>query len=102
MQTKHFEDQDRVNNKHERRIRDKRDELVAFYKIEDLKDEIARVVGEYVLDVRDFRSGNKNKILADIYEMTRKRFQLARYRRSHRRISRDLLWSRSRTSRPVN
>jgi predicted AlkP superfamily phosphohydrolase/phosphomutase len=44
-----------------------------------LKDEIARVVGEYVLDVRDFRSGNKNKILADIYEMTRKRFQLARH-----------------------
>jgi predicted AlkP superfamily phosphohydrolase/phosphomutase len=45
----------------------------------DLKDEIARVVGEYVLDVRDFRSGNKIKILADIYEMTRKRFQLARH-----------------------
>ena len=31
------------------------------------------------MDVRDFRSGNKNKILADIYEMTRKRFQLARH-----------------------
>jgi predicted AlkP superfamily phosphohydrolase/phosphomutase len=45
----------------------------------ELKDEIARVVGEYVLDVRDFRSGNKSKILADIYEMTRKRFQLARH-----------------------
>jgi predicted AlkP superfamily phosphohydrolase/phosphomutase len=45
----------------------------------ELKDEIASVVGEYVLDVRDFRSGNKNKILADIYEMTRKRFQLARH-----------------------
>ena len=45
----------------------------------DLKDEIAQVVGEYVLDVRDFRSGNKIKILADIYEMTRKRFQLARH-----------------------
>ena len=45
----------------------------------ELKDEIVRVVGEYVLDVRDFRSGNKNKILADIYEMTRKRFQVARH-----------------------
>src|SRR5438445_3771181 len=44
-----------------------------------LKQEIERVVGEYVLDVRDFRSGNKSKILADIYEMTRKRFQLARH-----------------------
>ncbi len=45
----------------------------------ELKDEIARVVGQYVLDVPDFRSGNKNKILAAIYEMTRKRFQLARH-----------------------
>lgn len=44
-----------------------------------LKHEIERVVGEYILDVRDFRSGNKSKILADIYEMTRKRFQLARH-----------------------
>ena len=41
------------------------------------KQEIEQVVGEYILDVRDFRSGNKEKILADIYEMTRKRFQLA-------------------------
>jgi predicted AlkP superfamily phosphohydrolase/phosphomutase len=45
----------------------------------ELKDEIAGVVGEYVVDVRDFRSGNKPKILADIYEMTRKRFQVARH-----------------------
>ncbi|HEX3231524.1 MAG TPA: alkaline phosphatase family protein [Pyrinomonadaceae bacterium] len=45
----------------------------------ELKQEIERVVGEYVLDVRDFRSGNKEKILADIYEMTRKRFHLARH-----------------------
>ncbi len=45
----------------------------------DLKKEIETVVGEYILDVRDFRSGNKEKILADIYEMTRKRFQLARH-----------------------
>jgi predicted AlkP superfamily phosphohydrolase/phosphomutase len=44
-----------------------------------LKQEIEKVVGEYILDVRDFRSGNKEKILADIYEMTRKRFQLARH-----------------------
>lgn len=45
----------------------------------ELKKEIEQVVGEYILDVRDFRSGNKAKILADIYEMTRKRFQLARH-----------------------
>src|SRR5213594_2790484 len=45
----------------------------------ELKQEVEQVVGEYILDVRDFRSGNKEKILADIYEMTRKRFQLARH-----------------------
>src|SRR6476620_3304354 len=45
----------------------------------ELRQEIEQVVGEYILDVRDFRSGNKPKILADIYEMTRKRFQLARH-----------------------
>ncbi len=45
----------------------------------ELKQEIEQVVGEYILDVRNFRSGNKAKILADIYEMTRKRFQLARH-----------------------
>jgi predicted AlkP superfamily phosphohydrolase/phosphomutase len=45
----------------------------------EFKQEIERVVGEYILDVRDFRSGNKEKILADIYEMTQKRFQLARH-----------------------
>lgn len=45
----------------------------------ELKKEIELVVGEYILDVRDFRSGNKAKILADIYEMTKKRFQLARH-----------------------
>lgn len=45
----------------------------------EFKQKIEQVVGEYILDVRDFRSGNKEKILADIYEMTRKRFQLARH-----------------------
>jgi predicted AlkP superfamily phosphohydrolase/phosphomutase len=45
----------------------------------ELKREIEQLVGEYILDVRDFRSGNKEKILADIYEMTRKRFQVARH-----------------------
>jgi predicted AlkP superfamily phosphohydrolase/phosphomutase len=45
----------------------------------ELKAEIEQLVGEYILDVRDFRSGNKEKILADIHEMTRKRFQVARH-----------------------
>jgi len=42
-----------------------------------LKDEIAKVVGEYILDVRDFRTDNKASILRDIFEMTEKRFKLA-------------------------
>jgi predicted AlkP superfamily phosphohydrolase/phosphomutase len=45
----------------------------------EFKQKIEKVVGEYILDVRDYRSGNKEKILADIYEMTRKRFQLSRH-----------------------
>jgi predicted AlkP superfamily phosphohydrolase/phosphomutase len=42
----------------------------------ELKNEIARVVGEYVLDVRDFRTDNKDRLLGQIYEMTDKRFKL--------------------------
>jgi predicted AlkP superfamily phosphohydrolase/phosphomutase len=45
----------------------------------EFRDEIERVVGEYILDVRDFRTDNKEKILEDIYEMTRKRFKLMRH-----------------------
>ena len=41
-----------------------------------LKNEIADVVGDYMLDVRDFRSDNKSGILRDIFEMTEKRFKL--------------------------
>ena len=43
----------------------------------ELKNEIASVVGDYMLDVRDFRSDNKKVILKDIFEMTEKRFSLA-------------------------
>ncbi len=43
----------------------------------ELKQEIKETVGDYMLDVRDFRTDNKDKILADIYEMTEKRFKLA-------------------------
>jgi predicted AlkP superfamily phosphohydrolase/phosphomutase len=45
----------------------------------EFKNEINRVVGEYILDVREFRSDKKDSILKEIFEMTRKRFQLARY-----------------------
>jgi predicted AlkP superfamily phosphohydrolase/phosphomutase len=45
----------------------------------ELADEIKEVVGEYVLDVRDFRTNDKDRLLGDIYEMTEKRFRLARH-----------------------
>jgi predicted AlkP superfamily phosphohydrolase/phosphomutase len=45
----------------------------------EFKNEIAKVVGEYILDVREFRSDKKDIILKEIFEMTQKRFQLARH-----------------------
>ena len=45
----------------------------------EFKHEITKVVGDYILDVREFRSDKKDSILKEIFEMTRKRFQLARY-----------------------
>jgi predicted AlkP superfamily phosphohydrolase/phosphomutase len=39
----------------------------------EFKNEIAKVVGEYLLDVREFRSDKKDAILKEIFEMTRKR-----------------------------
>jgi predicted AlkP superfamily phosphohydrolase/phosphomutase len=42
-----------------------------------LKDEIAEVVGEYVLDCKDFRTEDKDHLLEQLYEMTDKRFRLA-------------------------
>ncbi len=43
----------------------------------DLKHEIRDVVGEYLFDTRQFRTENKDQLLADIYEMTAQRFALA-------------------------
>ncbi len=45
----------------------------------ELKHEIRDVVGEYILDTRNFRTENKDQLLSDIYEMTAQRFQLAKY-----------------------
>ena len=45
----------------------------------EFKSEVAKVVGEYLLDVREFRSDKKEAILNEIFEMTLKRFALARY-----------------------
>ena len=43
----------------------------------DLKEEIAQWVGEYMLDVPNFRTEDKSRLLKDIYEMTRRRFEVA-------------------------
>ncbi len=45
----------------------------------ELKHEVEKVSGGYILDVNNFRSGEKEKILNTVYEMTRKRFKLARH-----------------------
>ncbi len=42
-----------------------------------LRSEVEGLVGRYLLDVEGFRSENKEAILAQIYEMTEKRFRLA-------------------------
>ena len=45
----------------------------------ELKHEIREVVGDYLFDTRDFRTEDKDRLLADIYTMTRQRFALARH-----------------------
>ncbi|HSK15163.1 MAG TPA: alkaline phosphatase family protein [Gaiellaceae bacterium] len=44
-----------------------------------LKREIEQTVGEYVLDVRDFRTDDKDYLLRQVYEMTDRRFALAEH-----------------------
>jgi predicted AlkP superfamily phosphohydrolase/phosphomutase len=51
---------------------------------EELRDEIKQVVGEYMVDVPNFRTDQKDRILRDINEMTKRRFRLARHLRDTR------------------
>ncbi len=44
-----------------------------------LKQDIARLVGEYPVDVRGFRTENKAWLRDQIYDMTRKHFEVIRY-----------------------
>jgi predicted AlkP superfamily phosphohydrolase/phosphomutase len=48
-----------------------------------LKDEVERVSGGYILDVEDFRTENKQAILDQIFEMTRRRFKTAKHLLRH-------------------
>jgi len=46
---------------------------------QELKTEVESVSDGYILDVGEFRSDNKDPILRTIYDMTEKRFRLARH-----------------------
>jgi predicted AlkP superfamily phosphohydrolase/phosphomutase len=45
----------------------------------ELKDEIEALVGRYMVDVEDFRTEDKDRLLADIEEMTERRFRVAEH-----------------------
>ncbi|MDP2727601.1 MAG: alkaline phosphatase family protein, partial [Dehalococcoidia bacterium] len=45
----------------------------------ELKEEIASAVGDYMVDVDDFRTEDKADLLRRIYQMTEKRFSLVKY-----------------------
>jgi predicted AlkP superfamily phosphohydrolase/phosphomutase len=45
----------------------------------ELKQEIEGLVGSYMVDVDDFRTSDKQRLLADIEEMTQKRFRVAEH-----------------------
>jgi len=44
-----------------------------------VKEEIARRFGDFILDVRDFRTDQKEKLLKQIYELMHNRFDVAEY-----------------------
>jgi predicted AlkP superfamily phosphohydrolase/phosphomutase len=44
-----------------------------------IKEEIAALVGEYLVDVPNFRTDDKDDLLRQIYEMTEKRFKIVRH-----------------------
>ena len=45
----------------------------------ELREEIERVVGQYILDVAEFRTDDKETLLRRLYEMMDKRFRLFRH-----------------------
>jgi predicted AlkP superfamily phosphohydrolase/phosphomutase len=51
---------------------------------DELGAEVRRVVGDYMVDVPDYRTDDKDRVLGDIFEMTRRRFALARHLRDTR------------------
>jgi predicted AlkP superfamily phosphohydrolase/phosphomutase len=45
----------------------------------DLRQELQRLVGDYMVDVKGFRTDKKQWLLSQIYEMTTKRFTVAKH-----------------------
>jgi predicted AlkP superfamily phosphohydrolase/phosphomutase len=45
----------------------------------ELKEEIEGIVGRYMVDVDNFRTSEKDRLLADLEEMTEKRFRVAEH-----------------------
>jgi predicted AlkP superfamily phosphohydrolase/phosphomutase len=45
----------------------------------ELKEEVEELVGRYMVDVDDFRTADKDRLLADIEEMTERRFRVAEH-----------------------
>ena len=45
----------------------------------EFKQEVEGVVGEYILDVDNFRTDNKEYLLRQVYEMTQKRFKVVKH-----------------------
>jgi predicted AlkP superfamily phosphohydrolase/phosphomutase len=45
----------------------------------ELRAEVERLVGAYRVDVRNFRSDDRDRILAEVYEMTEQRFRVCRH-----------------------
>ena len=45
----------------------------------DLRPEVQRLVGDYMVDVKGFRTDKKQWLLSQIYEMTTKRFTVAKH-----------------------
>ena len=58
---------------------DTTDPKIAWTHPPTLRREINELVGEYLVDVRGFRTDNKKWLLEQIYEMTEKRFKVVRH-----------------------
>jgi predicted AlkP superfamily phosphohydrolase/phosphomutase len=50
----------------------------------ELKAEVTEVVDQYMFDVKDFRTENKEYLLQQIYQMTERRFTLVRHLMDHK------------------